>query len=178
MLNQIASPKNITLDSIMQCNRNAWDRSCEEYTSFCKAYYINLVLTNRYQQLVEQRQELINRVKNKDKAPANPFYQDLAIFKAPGGGKPGRGAGRGGGANRALQQAMFGGPTIKSLGKHNMDKVDYIRHRIHNNGVPKMAADVGASMPGGLPAMYDQPNDGSGNADDKRKRHRRTATEI
>ena len=37
-----------TLEAIMQLNKNAWDKSCEEYSSFCKAYYVNLVLTNRF----------------------------------------------------------------------------------------------------------------------------------
>ena len=34
---------------LLEMNRYAWDKSCQEYTTFCKAYYINLVLTNRFQ---------------------------------------------------------------------------------------------------------------------------------
>ena len=58
---------------------------------------------------------------------------------------------------------------------------------MHANGLPKMVNDggVGVSMQHVLPAMYDHqqipPNNNelSGqNGDDKRKRHRRTATEI
>ena len=41
--------RGVDLEGLMLQNRSAWDRSCEEYTDFCKAYYINLVLTNRYQ---------------------------------------------------------------------------------------------------------------------------------
>ena len=37
------------MQEMLDKNRNAWDKSCEEYTTFCKAYYINLVLTNRFQ---------------------------------------------------------------------------------------------------------------------------------
>ena len=75
----------------MRQNRSAWDKSCEEYIDFCKAYYINLVLTNRYQQLIEQRQELISRLKNKDKVSTNPFQNDLQSLKQVAGGKSGRG---------------------------------------------------------------------------------------
>ena len=92
---QVGSPayqqKSVDLESLMRQNRSAWDKSCEEYTDFCKAYYINLVLTNRYQQLIEQRQELISRLKNKDKVPSNPFQNDLQSLKQVAGGKPGRG---------------------------------------------------------------------------------------
>ena len=51
----------------------AWEKSCSEYITYCKAYYVNLLLTNRFQALVEQRQDLLDRIKNKDKAPQNPF---------------------------------------------------------------------------------------------------------
>lgn len=108
---------------------------------------------------------------------------DLYTLKQLGGGKPGRGAGRSQGANRGLQQALYAGKQIKSIGQHNLDKADFIRQRIYANGMPKLNNDgAGLSMQHVLPAMYDQvPNNNelSGqHGDDKRKRHRRTATEI
>ena len=69
-----------------------------------------------------------------------------------------------------MQQAIFGN-HMKSMGAMNQEKVNSLRQRLHVNGTPKIPqADGSAQMPG-VPVF-------DADGDDKRKRHRRTATEI
>ena len=46
------------IEEILALNKDAWDKSSQEYIDYCKTYYINIMLTNRLQQMIEQRKEL------------------------------------------------------------------------------------------------------------------------
>ena len=59
--------KSEKIDELLGKNKKAWDKSSEDYVKYCKTYYINLVLTNRLQQMIEQRKDLISRLESEDK---------------------------------------------------------------------------------------------------------------
>ena len=69
---------------------------------------------------------------------------------------------------------MFGS-QVKSMVAINAEKVSNLRQRLHQNGAPKMQADLSSSNQA---HNYRNESIDMDGLDDKRKRHRRTATEI
>ena len=72
----------------------AWDKSAASYTKFCKSYYVNMLLSNRLQQMVEQQNDLVSRLKNKEAEPNSQYLLDLHLVKQIGSKKMSRGNGR------------------------------------------------------------------------------------
>ena len=148
----------------MDKNKEAWNKSCEEYTKFCKAYYVNLVLTNRFHELSQQRKALVEQIKNKGKITQSSFgagQDGQNIFSQGGSGKPGRGGSRHGNNSRG-PPSLFGQPQGNR------------REHVMREKPSKALREAQRQQ-----AYGNDPSDPPGmSLDDKRKRHRRTATEI
>lgn len=72
------------VDEMIALNRKAWQHSADEYQRFCKAYFVNYLLSCRLLKLVKERNALATQQNSGAKVPSSgAYYLDHSLKVSP-----------------------------------------------------------------------------------------------